>query len=246
MMDGGGKMNDDVMRENNTLLNLKETDIVESEYYSNFLTTKQFSNYRQITAKELFLVGKNSSLFRNKIMGIKKDYIYDSVIHGITHNERVALLAYYIACKLELPLIEQELIIDAALYHDTGRINDFEDVFHGDRSASKIEEIITDKNEDYKKVLKVIIKCHSHNDWEMDSIIMNESVNLEKAKILAAILKDADALDRIRFFGLNPSFLRLDVSKQLLNASAGIYFSYSPIRSQKRNLSKRNKHTTKI
>ena len=45
---------------------------------------------------------KRFAKFKAYLGGIQKDYLYKSEIHGLAHNERVALFAFYLADKLWL------------------------------------------------------------------------------------------------------------------------------------------------
>lgn len=206
-------------------VNLAMEQIVESHHYDTFLYKMNY-NHCQVSVLELISFCQKSVFFMNKMKELQTNWIYPSEMHGVAHNERVAILAYYIANALGLSLREQELIVDASFYHDVGRMNDIDDILHGDRSAEMIDKIVIDEDLEYMKQLKCVIICHSHEDEEMDMLIQNSNVDFEHTKILASILKDADALDRIRFDGLDLSYLRLDISKQLLNASAALYVSY--------------------
>ena len=223
----------DVMEES-LFLELENKDILESDYYDFLLQKNLFSTSPQVSTRELFSFCKDSDFFRDKLNHFRTEYIYPSEMHGIFHNIRVAMLSYYISVHLGLSLEEQELMIDASFYHDTGRINDIDDILHGNRSANKIDEIILDKDEKFRDVLKIVITCHSHEDKEMDKLIQNSELDFESTKLLACILKDTDALDRIRFDGLDPSYLRLDISKSLLNASAGLFFTSEAFRDRKK------------
>lgn len=215
-------------------LELEDKDILESDYYNFLLQKNIVSVKKQVSTRELFSFCKNSNFFRNKVKNFRTEYIYHSEMHGIFHNIRVAMLSYYISVQLGLSLKEQELMIDAAFYHDIGRINDIDDVFHGNRSASMIDDIILNQDKQYTDNLKMVITCHSHEDDEIKNLIQNSELDFESTKILVYILKDTDALDRIRFDGLDPKYLRLDISKTLLNASAGLFFTSERFRNRKK------------
>jgi len=168
---------------------------------------------------------------------IKKDKLYSSEIHGLYHSEKVMLFAYLIAKHLNLNPVDFQIIMDAAIYHDIKRENDFEDAFHGYVSAQHIHtvidsEIYQDKNN--LEMLKAIIDIHSQKDTDAENNFYNYELDenqYERYKLLYSILKDADALDRTRFVetsmaSLNPKFLRLDFSKSLISLAKDINLMY--------------------
>lgn len=168
------------------------------------------------------------------IENIRKEYLYDSKIHGFNHSVRVMIFAYLIAQSEKLDKIDTRIIIDAALYHDIGRQTDNEDTVHGLSSAYLIDSIdivnhkIYKENPDNLNILKAIIDGHSTDDEKMLNTGLNYEVNdMDRYIKLYKILKDADALDRKRFregymFSLNPKFLRTKKAKELIILSEEI------------------------
>lgn len=177
---------------------------------------------------------EDKEMILNIIKNIRKEYLYDSKIHGFNHSVKVMLFAYLIAKSEKLDKIDTRIIIDAALYHDIGRSSDNEDAVHGLSSAYLIDEIdiinhkIYKDNPDNLKILKAIIDGHSTPDKKLELTALNYEVeDFERYKKLYHILKDADALDRKRFregynFSLNPDFLRTKKSKELIKLSEEI------------------------
>lgn len=181
----------------------------------------------------LSLKEKEFNYFKEKIKNIKKEFLYRSKIHGIYHSEKVALNAYLIGLDQNLDDIDMEILMDAAIYHDIGRINDFEDAFHGLASANNIDKVVNNviyDDVDNLKILKAIIDYHSQNDKKLRINFENYEIKEEyydRYVKLAKILKDADALDRKRFVekcnaALNPKFLRFNISHKLINLSEEI------------------------
>lgn len=194
-------------------------------------------NYKNLKQKLLDLSQEKITYFKEHIKSIKKQYMYKSNIHGIYHSEKVALNAYLIGLDQNLNDVDMEIILDAAIYHDIGRINDFEDSFHGMVSANKIDEVI-DKDiymdSNNLKILKAVMDFHSQNDKKIRINFENYEIDekyYERYIKLAKILKDADALDRKRFVeqcnaALNPKFLRFDISHQLIELAKEINLLY--------------------
>lgn len=167
---------------------------------------------------------------QEELDSIKVEWLYPSFHHGINHNERVLFWTYYLGLKLNLDLVSMRTVLDGAKYHDIGRTNDLLDPSHGTRSAEKIENVIEDSNyqkQENLQLLKAIIEIHSQLDKNAEAVIKKYQIqNTEQFYILFSILKDADALDRVRltymkkrFSSLNPAYLRLKESKELLKAT---------------------------
>lgn len=131
-------------------------------------------------------------------------------------------------------------MLSAAYYHDIGRkkgITRDNYGFHAKNSVKMIEKMdLTYLNgqkysENDKKILKAIVEAQESKDKNMLKICEKYKIDekdFEKTVQLMQIIKDADALDRVRLdlniptamkTNLNPKLLRLNTSKQLLNAS---------------------------
>lgn len=165
------------------------------------------------------------------INNINKDKLYNSKIHGLYHSKKVFLFCYLIAKQMKLNKIDMQILIDAALYHDIGRINDYEDSLHGYCSALRIEDAVNHpiyKDEENLNILKAIIDGHSVADEHKERFIFDYDIkNEDRYYLLYDILKDADALDRNRFYNtsdayLDKSYLRTDYSKKLIALSLEI------------------------
>ena len=205
-------------------------------YNKNYKQYLDLDNQLSMTDFVSFIVS-NKKLFFNEIHNIKDKYLYSSITHGLNHNIRVLLFAFYLAKKTNLNEEDFRIIMDACKYHDVGRINDLYDERHGLRSSEMIDKIVDDEiynNKENLNVLKAIIEYHSIPDREIDKIYRKYKLNdLTRYKLLATILKDADGLDRVRlsinnkvFSDLNPRYLRLDESKELVKISHIINFMF--------------------
>lgn len=168
--------------------------------------------------------------FLEEINSIKENYLYSSFSHGINHNERVLFWAYFLAFQTNLDPVSIRIVLDGAKYHDIGRKNDLLDPKHGARSASMIAQVVDDpiyQDERNLNLLKGIVELHSQTDKNASKIIKKYEIENEQLfDLLFQILKDADALDRVRltymkkrFSALNPNYLRISVSKTLLQAA---------------------------
>jgi len=161
-----------------------------------------------------------------ELQDLKTEYIYHSHLHGIYHNARVMLYTMFIARQLELTVADCEVVVPAALYHDIGRVNDKEDGSHGCRSAQLIEQILPRDYADMN-MLKAVIELHSIDDKHFAAIAQKHNiVDRDRFKTLYSVLKDVDALDRVRLTyynsdhsELNPNMLRLPISRQLVKVA---------------------------
>lgn len=177
-----------------------------------------------------YLQQMNTSELVDILNGINEDVLYSSYFHGLHHSQKVCLFTYLICKELNINEVDTKILIDAALYHDIGRINDMEEAFHGYNAARKIDTVVTDpiyEDEINLVYLKAICDAHSLDDYKLPKIFQNykyENAELEFDRFskLCSILKDADALDRTRFkktcsAALKEKFLRLDYSKTLVD-----------------------------
>lgn len=128
--------------------------------------------------------------------------------HYMDHAIRVTILTYKLCKSLNVNEEDTVILLVSALLHDIGRKNNSNDIKHGEAGAELLEEIFSNP-----KIFD-IIKNHSIGDRNIHS----------KYKDLIYILKDADALDRVRSNDLNIKYLRnkeslelIEFAKKLLN-----------------------------
>lgn len=176
-----------------------------------------------------------------KLSSIRTIDLYKSEFHGLFHSQKVMIFAYLISKKLQLNDKLLKIILDAAMYHDIGRINDFEESTHGLVSARKFDRFFL--NDDFYNdvnnlsLLKSITDGHSREDTVMNEVFCTYELNDElydEYVMLYKILKDSDALDRARFSKnssatLKNSFLRYDFSKELIDFTFWINDMYKKI-----------------
>lgn len=171
------------------------------------------------------------------INDIDAKQLYLSKFHGLYHSEKVSFFAYLIAINQGLNDLDKEILLDAAKYHDVGRLGDSEDTMHGLASTNKLQFLkVKDIYQDpiNEKLLKAIIEGHSLGDHKKRIVFDNYELDEQyysRYEQLYNILKDADALDRMRFAKtmscvLNESFLRIPYSKKLVELSEYINEQY--------------------
>ena len=145
-----------------------------------------------------------------------KDFIKEKLFfmpfgtHGIGHSRRVLNLAMELAKYYNVPERDKKNLAIACCYHDIGRLHDATDDEHGAISSEKMLKMKLEQQhnltpDDLSVVLDLIV-YHS-----MDDELWLDDDNL----LIYQILKDADALDRLRFDDLNVKYLRLAYSKEL-------------------------------
>ena len=134
----------------------------------------------------------------------------------------------------------KDILLSAVYYHDIGRKKEnITDNYgrHSKNSARKINKmnLFYANGEPYsiddKKILQAVVQAHEGKDKDMLKICKKYKIREEDIPYtmqLMTILKDADALDRVRLdinlpilmrTDLNPKYLRTNTAKQLLNAS---------------------------
>ena len=195
------------------------------------------NQYSSISAKDfIYEIKRNErfGVFKDYLNNIQTEYIYVSEGHGINHNERTALFTFYLANKEGLSDEDLKLALYAAFYHDTGRMHDFLDDYHGFRSAEMLDRLELDVTDEELDILKTVITCHSLDDSRYQSVVNKNNVyDKKRCDKLFKILKDSDALDRVRLDGnpiVIPEMLRCGCSKNLILASYQLYDNYEKIK----------------
>lgn len=143
-------------------------------------------------------------------------FAQDSAEHGIDHEARVLLLSLMIAEEMDLPLRDRRVLATAAIYHDTQRVNDGDDLEHGKAAAEFYHQIVKDPD----PLVEFLCEYHSRPDEEGYQQIQNNrklSKSRSRSKLLLDVFKDADGLERVRFGikALDINQLRLPISQEM-------------------------------
>jgi hypothetical protein len=150
---------------------------------------------------------------------LNEDALYKSRVHGSGHIHRVLLFAALIAWQEALDEETTRQYFRAACYHDVGRTFDGYDIYHGARSALRLEALTGQTGENLVD-LKAAVTAHARPDSDMESIVRyHQPADYDRAMKLTKLLKDADNLDRVRLGDLKPQFLRHDSAKALVDFS---------------------------
>ncbi len=203
-------------------------------YYQDYLKYSLYknNNLNQKNLKDILfhLPEHKVEKLKLEIQSIQVDALYSSKIHGLYHSEKVLFWAFILSTENSLTAIDEQILLDAAKYHDIGRTNDIDDTIHGRVSALKVLNIIDNpiyEEERNRNLLCAIIELHSLDD-KMENQIKEKYYLQQDSSFspLWKMLKDADALDRIRYdlgyfdeFSFNPTYLRMPTSSSYIKAS---------------------------
>ena len=153
-------------------------------------------------------------------------YNFDIPEHNIDHVERVLLYSMYMGNEIKLDSDMMDVLIEASKFHDSGRINLATDTNHAMLSANKVFENLEGKySADELNKIAAVIEYHEAADSKEAFDAIFNKYNIDKEEYddiynIATILKDADALDRVRFPGnLDSKYLRNDMAKDLIKSS---------------------------
>ena len=138
-------------------------------------------------------------------------------IHGVRHTLRVWVHAMELASALGFENWQREALHHAAIWHDIGRTHDGADYYHGAKSAGRavgmglhldpaVDPFVLETT-----LFAVTHHCGSEHHAELAAAWLPETKGGWDA---FRVLKDADALDRVRLgrWDLDPSQLRFDAS----------------------------------
>ena len=137
--------------------------------------------------------------------------------HDALHTLRVLFHALLLVEMEDLTLSDEEtrMLMDAVIYHDIGRTNDDTDESHGKASR----DIYAAGHESENPGTGFLIEYHCIDDTvarrDLEALSLPDA---DRIWLLYTILKDADALDRVRFGlrYLDPKYLRNHIAHKLL------------------------------
>lgn len=174
----------------------------------------------------------NNSILKNEYLNIlatfKYELLINSDVHGIDHVVRTSFYALIISIVEKLDIQEFRIVLECILYHDIGRVNDTDDDLHGYNSSLKINFLKEKYSEEDLKYIKALMTGHSLDDYKYIELANKYSLkDIIKYKKLLNIVKDADALDRVREYPYTDiKYLRTDISKSLICFAYELFVSY--------------------
>ena len=200
------------------------------KYFNNVAEKDRLKGIKQLDLSDIAKeMQEDGTLAKHiaELRDINNSKLYEGVSmpeHGIEHVESVLLSAMYIGKKEQITEKDMDLLVEAAKFHDCGRGT--EGIMHGLEGANGAETYLKKNysNEDLAKI-KAAIEYHAIPDNQQDLENLLDKYHItkiderEKTKKIANVLKDADALDRVRFPGnLDERYLRTDTSKEMVQA----------------------------
>lgn len=181
----------------------------------------------------------------NEIKSINNSEFYqgENPSHNLGHIERVTVLADMIGKKEFVNDKNSQFLLRlAAEFHDSGRTIDDKEIRHGYAGADQVETLLSEnvKNgkmtEDDLHIVQFAVAYHDdniYNDEELKRKANRYKVreeDFDKAKKIAFCLKDADALDRVRFHRksetLDPNRLTTRTAYDLVGTAKQLYEEY--------------------
>lgn len=152
----------------------------------------------------------------------EEDFLISSRVHGMAHTRRVLLHTLSLVHLLVLNEADKKLLCLASIYHDIGRVNDGPDPEHGRRSWQKAvhKPLVEELSDEERAILSFIIENHCLDDRVgLANVSQYLIQDQQRACRLLKVFKDADGLDRVRIYDLNPAWLRNEEARQLSSAA---------------------------
>lgn len=161
-----------------------------------------------------FLASPWAQALHRALEGLRRDALFQSRIHGPGHIERTLCHGAFCAQAEGLGPEDTRLLLYACAYHDVGRVDDKADDLHGHRSAQRLPELVPLTGEELKMV-QAAVDAHARDDAQLLPTLRGYAPeDMARTRVLAELLKDADGLDRVRIWDLNPAYLRREASRK--------------------------------
>ena len=121
-----------------------------------------------------------------------------------------------------------KIMLESILYHDIGRTNDIDDEFHGYNAINKLDFLKEKYNNTEYNIICAIITGHCIDDKHHNKVAEYFNVkNKSKNYKLLSLVKDADALDRVREYPyIDIKFLRNNTTKKLVPFAYEFFYNY--------------------
>jgi hypothetical protein len=189
----------------------------------NLMATNNFISFEKPFTDEL---DKNGVIHEYQEIGQFIDpklFMNPDGIHGVLHAKRVLLITLIQSYLLKLPQEHKLILAWCGVFHDIGRENDNEDSHHGRLSMQKLNDKKLSANLSERlgtegmNILRYIIENHAVSDKVGIKDVSNYGIkDVELAKRLYSLFKDADGLDRCRLGDLDVKYLRNEISMRLV------------------------------
>lgn len=168
---------------------------------------------------EALLYSPYGELLEVAIRDLDRSVLYQNPgFHGVDHIIRTMTLGTYVCRGESYSPRETELVLLCCSYHDISRINDSYDELHGPRAADRIAagEIpaFSSVSKEELSACCAAIATHSqHDDTASANAALYGVTDDSLFRKLMIGLKDADNMDRVRIFDLDPRHLRSETAK---------------------------------
>ena len=163
---------------------------------------------------------------------LRRDVLYQSHVHGLGHIERTMVHGAMCAQAEELNEADTALLMEMCSYHDTGRESDWLDNAHGYRSSLKLAAL-TGRTGEELRIMMAGVEAHSIGDKYMEDVLKKHApADMDRARRLALLLKDADGLDRVRIRDLNPRYLRREASRRRVDFAQLLFDRYRAVQAE--------------
>lgn len=155
--------------------------------------------------------------------------LFESKIHGLGHIERTICHGAMCAQAEGLSPEDTQLLLLSCAYHDVGRIDDSLDELHGHRSSLELGRLTGCTGEDLR-IMQAAVDAHSRADALLLSTVESyHPADFQRALTIATLLKDADGLDRVRIWDLDPKYLRREASRNRAGFAKELYCRYQAL-----------------
>lgn len=166
-------------------------------------------------------------IFIGTLENLLRDALFVSPVHGEGHIERTILHGAVAAMENGLSEENTKILLTMCAYHDTGRMSDWLDEAHGQRSAYKLAGI-TGAGSDTLAMMMAGVEAHSRRDNHTERIIKSYCVkDFERTRMLTRHLKDSDGLDRVRISDLDVKYLRNEKAKTHADFAKYVFDRYT-------------------
>ncbi|MCD7838703.1 MAG: hypothetical protein LUG65_07310 [Clostridiales bacterium] len=197
---------------------------MSAELLLDLLSTPDWGVYQPLVDR--LHIWPEYGLFRQTALELDSSVLFASPIHGPGHIYRTLCHGAFCALEEALSPADTRLLLLACSYHDVGRENDTLDELHGWRSAQRLPDI-TDLTGEELKLVQAAVDAHSRDESALFSTVEGYYLaDLNRGLTLAELLKDADGLDRVRIWDLDPAYLRREASRRRAAFAKELYLRY--------------------
>ncbi len=165
-------------------------------------------------------------------------FAHRSHLHGARHTQRVHIHAQRLVRELRWDDTDSRLALSTALWHDIGRTHDGVEPEHGARSVERTRELgfLQPLAPEEAALVSFAIALHSRSDEHARQEVAewHEARRLaepERALRILWLLKDADALDRVRlgwWDTTDPTQLRHPEAVAMMEFAVQLYWLSEP------------------